>query len=359
MASAALQVFAGPRARAQLAERGLQPADVAVMAGAAGGPKGLILNPLDRFLFGHWLPQSHQTVHLIGASIGAWRLASACCSDVDRALRDMADAYVTQHYEHAPGKPPRASEVSATFGRSLQAGLGQLADQILASPRYRLHVVTSRGRHVLARQGRVRTPVGYLGAYLANAVGRRALGLWLERVVFSDPRDDLPFPLTDFQTQQVPLSRDNLVASVLASCSIPFWLDAVHDIPDAPAGAYWDGGITDYHLHLNYAPLTQGLVLYPHFANQLVPGWLDKAWKRRHRSSAFLDNVVVLAPNPEWVKTLPNAKLPDRDDFLRYGDDLAGRMRVWRTAMSESQRLADEFAAMTGSDRPIHAHPLP
>ena len=39
---------------------------------------------------------------------------------------------------------------------------------------------------------------------------------------------------------------------MLASCSIPFWLDAVHDIPGAPRGAYWDGGITDYHLHLDY-----------------------------------------------------------------------------------------------------------
>ncbi|MBA3623611.1 MAG: hypothetical protein H0W48_03990 [Methylibium sp.] len=25
----------------------------------------------------------------------------------------------------------------------------------------------------------------------------------------------------------------------------------MHDIPGAPPGAYWDGGITDYHLHWN------------------------------------------------------------------------------------------------------------
>ena len=50
---------------------------VPVIPGAAGGPKGLILNPLDRYIFGHWLPQSQQTVHLLGASIGAWRMAAA------------------------------------------------------------------------------------------------------------------------------------------------------------------------------------------------------------------------------------------------------------------------------------------
>jgi hypothetical protein len=46
------------------------------------------------------------------------------------------------------------------------------------------------------------------------------------------------------------------------------------DIPGAPPGAYWDGGITDYHLHLDYASAPHDtndatdaprLVLYPHF----------------------------------------------------------------------------------------------
>ena len=54
----ALQVFAGPRALLHLRERGLRPADVRVIPAAAGGPKGLVLNPLDRFLFGHWLAGS-------------------------------------------------------------------------------------------------------------------------------------------------------------------------------------------------------------------------------------------------------------------------------------------------------------
>jgi hypothetical protein len=46
----------------------------------------------------------------------------------------------------------------------------------------------------------------------------------------------------------------------------------------------------------------------------VVPGWLDKALKWRHGSTAFLDHTIVLAPNPEWLKTLPNGKLPDRSE---------------------------------------------
>ena len=354
----ALCIHAGPRALRHLRERGLQPADVRVVPAAAGGPKGLILNPLDRHLFGHWLASGTHTVHLLGASIGAWRMACATLPDADAALAELAEDYITQHYEHAPGRSPTPTTVSRAFGRKLDERLGRRADEILSSPRYRLHVFTSRGRHLLGREGRVRTPLGYLGAFVSNAASRRALGLWLERVVFSDPRTPLPFALGDFRSQQVTLDAGNLAPAILASCSIPFWLDAVHDLPGAPRGAYWDGGITDYHLHLAYAQMDQGLVLYPHFQCQVVPGWLDKAFKRRHRASAALDNVVVLSPSPAWVAALPDSKLPDRGDFKRFGDDTAGRIAVWRRALAESERLAGDFVDWTAGAPGFDMQPL-
>jgi hypothetical protein len=355
----ALRILAGPRARRRLRDAGLLPSDVRVVPAAAGGPKGLVLNPLDRYLFAHWLPRAPQVVHLLGASIGAWRMASACLPDADAALAAMAEDYVTQRYEHDVGRSPAPGHVSEVFGAILARSLGARAAEVLAAPRLRLHVVASRGRHLLARQGRWRMPLGYAGAFLANAVSRPALGLWLERVVFGDPRDALPLPLSDLRSQRAPLTTGNLCAAVLASCSIPFWLDAVHDIPGAPPGAYWDGGITDYHLHLDYASMAEGLVLYPHFGAQVVPGWLDKAWRRRHRATPRLDNVVVLAPHPDWVaRTLPGGRLPDRRDFQAFGDDIDGRMRAWRRAIAESQRLADEFAALADVPRPIEAEPL-
>jgi hypothetical protein len=354
----ALQIHAGERARRHLRERGLSPADVRVVPAAAGGPKGLVLNPLDRLLFGQWLAESTQPVHLLGASIGAWRMACAAMPDADAALAEMADAYIHQHYDHAPGKPPKAAHVSQVFGATLRTSFGDAAGALLAHPGRRLHVFTSRGRQILRREGRLRTPLGYLGAFSTNMVSRRAMGGWLERVVFSDPRDTLPFPLHDYRTARVALTVDNLVPAVQASCSIPFWLEAVHDIPGAPPGAYWDGGITDYHLHLDYAAMADGLVLYPHFQPNLVPGWLDKALKHRHRASQRLANLVLLSPDPDWVRTLPNGKLPDRGDFKGYGDDLPGRVRAWSTAVAESCRLADELAEALARG-PIEARPLP
>lgn len=357
--AAALRIQAGPTARRLLRERGLLAADVRVIPAAAGGPKGLVLNGLDRFLFGHWLRDVAQPVHLVGASIGAWRMASACLQDADTGLQAMAEAYVTQHYPHAPGRPPRAADVSAIFGDILRQHLQAHGGQLLSHPTRRLHVVASRGRHVLAREGRLRTPIGYAGAALCNAVHRAGLGLWLERVVLGDPRDPLPLPLDDLPTRHVPLNANNLTQAVLASCSIPFWLEAVREIEGAPAGAYWDGGITDYHLHWNYGALMDGLALYPHFQTQVVPGWLDKGLRRRHRATAFLDRLVLLSPDPAWVAArLPGGRLPDRNDFKTFADDPAGRQRAWRRAIAESRQLADEFANLVGRAGAWDVEPL-
>jgi hypothetical protein len=358
----ALQVLAGPVAARRLRERGLQPEDIRAIPAAAGGPKGLVLNPLDRFLFGQWLPRSSQVVHLLGASIGAWRMACACLDNADEALAQLADDYVGQHYEHAPGKAPAASHVSALFEANLRLRFDGRAQEVLSHPRLRLHVFTSRGVRLLGRDGRVRTPLGYMGAFASNVVSRRAMGGFLERVIFSDPRDKLPVPTHDYRTHHVALAEANLARSILASCSIPFWLEAVDNIAGAPPGPYWDGGITDYHLHLDYAALAgearDGLVLYPHFQHTLVPGWLDKALRHRHRASARLANVVLLSPSAEWIATLPGAKLPDRNDFKTYVDDDGARMVAWRRAIAESERLAEEFEALARQPS-VEALPLP
>ncbi len=362
----ALRLHAGPAAMDWIRRHGLSPADVGTIPGAAGGPKGLVLGPLDRFLFGDWLPRSDQPIDLVGASIGAWRMATACLDRPVQAFERLEHDYIHQHYDTPPGhRRPRAEDVSAVFGRSLQDFYGARSAEVLRHPRYRLHVVTARGRHVLRREGRWQTPLGYLGAFVSNTVHRKALGAWLERVVFSSPGAALPFGVRDYRSRHLTLTAQNFHPVLQASCSIPFVLRAVQDIPGAPPGAYWDGGLTDYHLHLDYPGHGRpgqgsggaGLVLYPHFQHAVVPGWLDKGLKWRHRSTPFLDNMLLLSPHPDWVRALPRAKLPDRKDFEFHGQDLQARVAQWTTAARASQQLADEFAAWL--ERPDPARVLP
>ena len=375
----ALRIYAGPAARLHIEQHGLRPQDVGVIPGAAGGPKGLILGPLDRFIFGDWLAKSDHPIHLVGASIGAWRMATACLRNSLNELKKLEHDYIRQNYEIKPGeKFPSADTVTRDFSQILANFYAGKAGDVLSHPRFKLHIITSRGRHILQRERRFTTPLGYLGAFLSNSVARKAMGAWLERVVFSTPGAALPFDARDYRTSQFDLTEANFNSALQASCSIPFVLRAVHNISGAPAGAYWDGGLTDYHLHLNYATNSgaacarnmgargqndhnfrvndaaqhglngargsaASLVLYPHFQKSVVPGWLDKSFKWRHKATPFLDNMVLLAPNPDWIKTLPNGKLPDRTDFTRYGTDLQARVKAWTTAASCSEQLADEY----------------
>lgn len=355
----ALRIYAGPRARAHLERHGLAPEHVGIVPGAAGGPKGLILGPLDRFIFGEWLARSSQRIDLVGASIGAWRMATACLKEPIAGFARLERDYIAQDYELPPGrKSPLPEHVSERFGQSLASFYGGHVHEVLENPRYKLHVVTSRGRHVLGREHRIATPLGYLGAFLSNTLHRRVMGAWLERVVFSTS-PELPFATNDYRTRRVALTEANFQPAVQASCSIPFVLRAIHDIPGAPPGAYWDGGITDYHLHLDYDRGGSGpLVVYPHFQQTVVPGWLDKGFKWRHGATHFLDNTIVLAPDRDWVAKLPNGKLPDRTDFPRYGTDLKSRMTAWSSAVSASAQLADEFAQWLGKPDPSRVQPL-
>ena len=72
----------------------------------------------------------------------------------------------------------------------------------------------------------------------------------------------------------------------------------------------------------------------------------------RHRATAALSNVVVVSPNPAWIATLPNGKLPDRADFKFYGDDMAARVTAWSHALRMSEQLRESYA---GLERKVEA----
>ena len=368
MPSPVLTVRAGARALARIRAAGLDPAEVEIVPGAAGGPKGLGIAGLDRVIFGEWLAAAPRVRHLVGASIGAWRFAAACCTDPVRTLEQFARLYTQQSY------PPRASRrYISQAAREMLAELfrGREAE-ILSSPGYRLHILVVRGRWPLTRDSSVSTPLGFGMAALANVLGRRHLARFIDRAVFHDARDRLPFMAVGnvsapdalqairfdaFHTHVVELDRANLGEALLASASIPLVLEGVADIPQAPLGVYWDGGIVDYHLHLPYHR-AQGLVLYPHFTDRIVPGWLDKGMPWRRARGEWLDNVVLVSPSREYLAALPLGKLPDRKDFTRFAGDDAGRMKYWRAAIAESDRLAEAFLEFARRPDPARVLPL-
>src|SRR5688572_33465778 len=90
-----LSIRAGPDALRIVRERGLRAEDVDVVPGASGGAKWLALAGLDRYLFGEFFQQPRaRPLHLIGSSIGSWRMACLAQRDPVAALRRGHGAYV-------------------------------------------------------------------------------------------------------------------------------------------------------------------------------------------------------------------------------------------------------------------------
>lgn len=340
----------GPGAIEHVREHGLSAADVACIPAAAGGPKGLALIPLDRLLVREWFGKSPAPLELVGASIGAWRMAALGQPDALTALERLQDAYVR---DQAYTRKPTPQEVADTCRRIARAVTGGHPLEIREG--VTLTVVTSRARGPLDD---TESRLAFARAVLSNAIARDRLAPYLERVLFSAGTPGfLTEPHDAFGLRRVPLDALNAEDALLASGTIPLLCSPVRDIAGAPAGNYWDGALVDYHLLLPYTTLTRRgearrIVLYPHFNDYVTPGWLDKhlPWRRAARGHPWLDDLLLVAPSPAFLARLPNGKLPDRRDFYHYGQDHAARVRDWERAIRECERFAD--AVMAWLERP-------
>ncbi|MBV1776649.1 hypothetical protein KSF73_13110 [Burkholderiaceae bacterium DAT-1] len=326
---------AGHRALSEIRDNGLRPERIGLIPGAAGGPKALCLSHLDQTLFGTYLAQSPRHRHLIGSSIGGWRMACVMQSNPAEALATLAEVYTAQAY------PPKVTPdaVAQKGMEMLRAVMQTSPEDWLANPHYSLTVTTVRARGpFLASEHPALQLTGIIGVAAANVLSRNLYAKGWERVWFSSGQP-MPAPLqADFPTRTVQMTSDNALPALMATGAIPLVVSGVDNPSGAPAGRYRDGGLLDYHLDLPY-PALDDLVLYPHFYGQIKPGWFDKSlsWRQAHR----LDNVLMLSPSPEFVARLPYGKIPDRNDFKTLDD--ATRQRYWQTVIAESQRLADDF----------------
>lgn len=345
--SPALTLRAGREAIAHLREHGLQPEHVDIIPGAAGGPKALGISGLDQAVFGDFLPRAPRSRTLIGASIGSWRFAAITMSDDPVAgLRRLAELYTRQRFDS--GVTP--AQVSAQCAQMLDELIGDRDSRIVAHPHYRLAVVVIRSRGLMARENGVGLGAGLAALIGSNLISRKASGLFMERGLVYPEDHALPLhELRDFTTHHVPLGADNLRAALLASAAIPLVLAGVTDLPGAPSGVYRDGGMLDYHLDLPYR--SEGIVLYPHFTDRVIPGWFDKPLRWRNGDPQKLSRTLLVAPSTAYLASLPDGKLPDRRDFKQYLNDDAGREASWRKAMAESERLGDEFLELVETGR--------
>ncbi len=346
MPTSPLTLRAGPRALALLRERGLRAEDVDILPGASGGAKWIGIAGLDRYLFGTFLHKPRtRALHGIGSSIGSWRLACLGQRDPIAALARGHEAYI-RHQRYSRNPSPR--EVTDVLTRCLDHLLGDLGvAEILGHPTLRVHVITAAARGAAASSNRPWLAAALAIAAAANVLSRRTLGWQLTRTIFHASGSDSPFlHLCDLPTEHRELTIHNARAVLLASGSIPLLLEGVR-IDNAP-GVHWDGGVTDYHLDLDFGN-GDGLVLFPHFYDHIVPGWFDKSLAWRRAGSANFSRTLLIAPSREFVQSLPGAKLPDRQDFYTLTDDQ--RMQRWEAVSARTNELGDALHELIETGR--------
>lgn len=333
-----LSIKAGARAYHQIRQEGLKADHIDLLLGASGGPKWFVLQGLDRYLFGDFFKHKQQPLDTLGTSAGAWRFASLGQADPVAASDLFAQLYSTQTYSDKPDRKEITDEARQLLANFVPQSA---VTSILQQTQVRHHFIAARCLRSAASEGR-RQMLGLLSSALANATDRRALGRYYERVLFHHPQSNLQFcqHWNDLPTRFVPLDNTNFQSALLATGSIPMVLEGVKDIPGAPRGMYRDGGITDYHFDFDLSAVN-GLVLYPHFHHEVIPGWFDKRLKKRRTRGKDWPNVVFITPSHDFVQSLPYAKIPDRTDFHKLAADQ--RIAYWQQAIDAGQRLADEF----------------
>lgn len=342
-------VKAGRQALEVIRDRGLEPESVKTVAGAAGGPKWIVLGGLDRYLFGRFFQGRREPLYCVGSSIGAWRFSAAARKDPLAALDSFRQAYFAQAYSNSPDP----EEVTRESQKVMDCYLPENAvDEILQNPFMRLSFLAVRSRRCLSSDRRKILLPGLAAAGIANVFSRRAMGLFFSRAFFYDSRD-LPsfYSMSRFPIERVSLTRENLRRAVLASGSIPLVMEGIKGIPGTRGGTYRDGGMIDYHLDIPFNTARDEIVLFPHFIDRIVPGWFDKNLSWRGPQREHTANLLLVSPSQQFIEALSRERIPDRHDFRYYAGHDADRISAWDHAFSLGLRLADEFAEAVESGK--------
>lgn len=336
-----ISLWAGKNAFSRIKDAGIRPDDVKVVAGAAGGPKWLVLSHLDRAIFSSWLNFRQSPLFMIGSSIGAWRMAAVSAKNPADAIDAFQEAYMAQVF----GRNPSIHDISRVIESALDALLTSVGtDQILSHPWYRLNIMAVRCKGAIGSDRKALLAASLGMATLANTVSRKNLKHFFERTLFYDARSAPPFyGIKDFPINRVPLDAENIKPALMGTGSVPLLMPGVNDIPGAPPGVYRDGGLIDYHMNIDFMNHRDGIVLYPHYSRQIVAGWLDKKIFWRKPDFSYMDPVLMITPSRDFIARLPYGKISDRSDFTRFAGQDKKRVEYWKTVIDMGRRMADDF----------------
>lgn len=347
MPESLLRIRAGEEAYNHIEKNGLKPSDIGAVVSAAGGPKWFNAYGLTRYIIGDYLAQHTHRIHFLGASVGSWQMTSALTSNPTAAIDRLRSAYANYVYDEEIS----AVEITKACKHFINEMIGDETEYILNHDRRNIHVVTARGKGLLNSKNKALLYTGFGMSFLGNAGSRNSLKYSAERTLFSNT-NELPYNDEEdsLPTIQHQLTKENLLPALQASGTIPFMMQQQYGIPGGKKGAYWDGGMTDYHISLPYN--IEGFVLHPHFYPFVYQGWFDKLlpWKR-YASKEQMSKVILVSPSESFVNSLPRKRIAEMKDAQYFGIEQDKRIKYWNNIADRSLELGASLKTLIESDR--------
>ena len=344
-----IRIKAGKLAYEMITDGGFNMDKIATYFGPAGGPRWLVSSGFDLTLLREGLLGRNKPVWLIGASAGAWRFTAWLQPEAEKSYLAFMNAYITTIYKRHDKPHIILQKLTDIVDSYIEEdGL----PFTLSNKRYRLAILTTRMKNIGISDRTWSQNLGFLLIFLANAINPALVHLFAERIVFYYGAKPPDFCFRkEFRGRFFPLSQVNFKTAVLASGAIPVVVAGVRNIFGAPNGVYRDGGLIDYNINQDYHAQDDGLILFFHHQERIIPGWMDKSFKKRRPPDAFLKSVLMIYPSENFVKKLPNGRIPDRGDFDTFLDDPATRIANWRKAVALSAPLGEEFLELVESGK--------
>lgn len=342
-----IEIYAGEKAAEIIRNKGLKEEDIKVIAGASGGPKFLVLNGIDKAILNTWFKKRTDPLFFIGSSIGSWRGAAYAAEKPIETLDRFTESYLKQIYTSKPTRKNVTDESIRILNDFLK---DKDIDFIINRSKMNLNIISAQCTGLSGIESNAALALSFIPAVMVNMISRKLLLKIYTRTLFHDARNTPPFINCFKNPNRVKLSAKNFKQALLSSGSIPFVMEGINNISGAPSGTYRDGGLTDYHINLDFG-VKDGIVLFPHFSSRVIPGWLDKSLTWRKPDKNYFSNTVLVAPSKKFLESLPMGKIPDRTDFKTFFGRDDERLKYWNEVITRSSIIGDEFMEAVSSGK--------
>lgn len=334
-----LEYRAGGAALARIRAHGFARESVRTFVAPATGPKWLVAAGFDRALLHHRFFEHGAPVLLAGASAGAWRALAIASPDPLAAHARLLQEYMAKVFT-ARDTP---AQISAQYRALLQRVLPRdHVPHVLGHPHFQLalHAVRVKG---WVRAGGVTQRLGLAAAAVGHTLAPGSRALFFEPTLFTTGAIPEHW-IAHTASRRAQLTADNLHDVALASGSVPMYMEPISIGGRAPDARYLDGGLSDYHVRQRLGEGAELALLFSH-DRRVIPSWFDKYLPWRAPARHATDNLLLVHPSAEFLARLPGGAVPSREDFTRFVQQPAERIRRWQIAALESERLGEQFVA--------------